>query len=103
MAFCQAAISGALRLFRRSLPARQGGICYNRLAFQRPGAILPCTMFCRWLQGRGPEQEHMAHEILNPQARAGQPGEQGAEDAVIVGTRGSALALWQTEAVIGLL
>src|SRR5690349_4042769 len=45
----------------------------------------------------------MAHEILNPQSRVGQPGEQGAEDAVIVGTRGSALALWQTEAVIGLL
>jgi hydroxymethylbilane synthase len=45
----------------------------------------------------------MAHEILNPQSRAGQAGEQGAEDAVIVGTRGSALALWQTEAVIGLL
>ncbi len=42
----------------------------------------------------------MAHEILNPQPNT---DEKGAEGEVIVGTRGSALALWQTEAVIGLL
>jgi hydroxymethylbilane synthase len=45
----------------------------------------------------------MANEsMVNPQLGT-QQADEGAEGEVIVGTRGSALAMWQTEAVIGLL
>ncbi len=46
----------------------------------------------------------MANEhMLNPQTESVRAGEGQAEHEVIVGTRGSALAMWQTEAIIGLL
>jgi hydroxymethylbilane synthase len=41
--------------------------------------------------------------LIDHQGGAARSAESFAEDEVIVGTRGSALALWQTEAVIGLL
>jgi hydroxymethylbilane synthase len=46
----------------------------------------------------------MANDLLeNPQEGAASADEGLVADEVIVGTRGSALAMWQTEAVIGLL
>src|ERR1051326_4805191 len=60
--------------------------------------------FWHWLQGRCQEHTHMANkQLIPPPQDAERPHEDAAAEEVIVGTRGSALAMWQTEAVIGLL